>query len=102
MFLSSARLRSVMSREIPNVPMIVPFPSRKGIFVVDTHVSGRSGQVSFLHHVDDRLAGGDDALLVVKGYLGALLRVEIEIRLADGLRGVAQGRMRGRAPCWSG
>jgi hypothetical protein len=35
-----------MSREIPNVPTMSPFPSRRGIFVVHTQQSGRSGELS--------------------------------------------------------
>ncbi len=35
-----------MSREIPKVPMIWPFPSRNGIFVVETQVLARSLKVS--------------------------------------------------------
>ena len=35
-----------MSREIPKVPMIWPFSSRNGIFVVETQVLARSLKVS--------------------------------------------------------
>ena len=41
------RLRRVMSRESPNVPMMRPSESRKGSFVVETHVSLPSGQTFF-------------------------------------------------------
>ena len=43
---SSICLRSVISLEMPKVPMMFPSKSRSGIFVVATHVSGRSAQVS--------------------------------------------------------
>ncbi len=39
-------LRSVMSREMPNVPTTRPAASRSGILVVETHALGRSVQVS--------------------------------------------------------
>lgn len=37
----SALIWAVMSRLIPNVPMILPCSSRSGILVVDTQASGR-------------------------------------------------------------
>ena len=44
---SSASLRLVMSRETPKVPMTRSLLSRNGIFVVETHVTCPSCQVSF-------------------------------------------------------
>ena len=44
---ASARLRSVMSREMPQVPMIRPAASRRGNLVVTTQLTVPSGQVSF-------------------------------------------------------
>src|SRR5271157_1283113 len=45
--LSSACLRRVISRETPKVPMMLPWASRRGIFVVETQATWGSGQVSF-------------------------------------------------------
>ena len=81
-----AFLRSVTSRETPKVPTMRPCGSRNGIFVVDTHVSWPSGQVSFSSTPMIGCARGDHFLLVAQAPAGVFSAEVIEVGLADGFR----------------
>ena len=85
---SSAALRSVMSKPVPTTPVTLPLASYSGIFEVTmTRLVPETLSKRDLFAIDQRLAGGEQRLLVVEEFLRHLAREEIEVGLADRLFG---------------
>ena len=89
----SARTCAVTSREMPKVPMIAPVVvSQRQLGRRDPGVRAvAEGLALDLRH--HRLAGADDALLVLEGGGGVLVAEEVEVGLADHLVRLAARRL---------
>ena len=96
------RLYSVMSREMPKVPMIRPSGSRSGILVVDTQRTLPSGKVSFSCTFTSGTPGAQDVLLVAKGLLGVLAGEEVESVLPSASAGSESPSHCGHVPADAG
>ena len=97
----SASLRAVMSREIPNVPMMAPLRSRSGILVVDTQRTPPSGLVSF----SSRPTRGPPVrriLLVPQRLRGMVLGEVVEVRPSHGEGRVGEPEAFRRVPVDAG
>ena len=95
---AAARLRAVMSLEMPNVPTTLPSLPVRGSLVVDAHASRPLGPGLPFLVVDQGQPGTHDLLFVLECRSRLGWREVVDIRLADGFRGIVQPERPGHRP----